>query len=102
MLRQILPEDGCAVAKCGVRGYDAGLSGAIRHEKISCGFVIVVPSWRFHWALTSGATHRSLSNPLEAKPDIPDKVLERTGELVEDAKDAIHEATRPVVDKLKK
>lgn len=43
-----------------------------------------------------------LSNPLESKPDIPDKVLERTGELVEGAKEAIHEATKPVTDKLKK
>lgn len=42
------------------------------------------------------------SDPFAAKPDIPDKVLERTGELVEDAKDAIHKATKPVEDKLKK
>ncbi|MBI3571066.1 MAG: hypothetical protein HY082_08185 [Gammaproteobacteria bacterium] len=42
------------------------------------------------------------SDPFAAKPDIPDKVLERTGELVEDAKGAIHKATKPVEDKLKK
>jgi len=43
-----------------------------------------------------------LSNPFAAKPDIPDRVIERTGSLLQDTKDAIHEATRPVKDKLKK
>ena len=41
-----------------------------------------------------------LSNPFAAKPDIPDRVIERTEKVIEDAKEAIHEATKPVRDKL--
>jgi hypothetical protein len=70
-------------------------------KKILAGFVIGA-ILAFPLGINFGRDAPLLSNPLKAKPDIPDKVLERTGELVEDAKDAIHEATRPVVDKLKK
>jgi hypothetical protein len=42
------------------------------------------------------------SNPFAAKPDIPDRVIERAGQTVEDAKEAIHEATKPMQEKLKK
>lgn len=43
-----------------------------------------------------------LSNPFAAKPDIADRVKERTGELLQDTKEAIHDATKPVKDKLEK
>jgi hypothetical protein len=42
-----------------------------------------------------------LSNPFAAKPDFSDRVKQRTGDLIEDTKEAIHEATKPVKDKLK-
>lgn len=40
------------------------------------------------------------SNPFAAKPDISDRVVERTGKVIEQTKEAIHDATRPVQDKL--
>ena len=43
-----------------------------------------------------------LSNPFVAKPDIPNRIVERTGNLIEDTKEAIHDATKPVQEKLKK
>lgn len=43
-----------------------------------------------------------LSNPFAAKPDIPDRVIERTGKTLDEAKEAIHEATKPMQDKFKK
>ena len=43
-----------------------------------------------------------LSNPFAAKPDITEKVKERTGELLKDTKEAIHDATKPVKEKLEK
>jgi hypothetical protein len=42
------------------------------------------------------------SNPFAAKPDIPDRVAERVGKTAEEAKEAIHEATKPVKEKLKR
>lgn len=42
------------------------------------------------------------SNPFTAKPDITERVKERTEELLKDTKEAIHEATKPVKDKLQK
>ncbi|MDO8704909.1 MAG: hypothetical protein Q7J84_08190 [Sulfuricaulis sp.] len=42
-----------------------------------------------------------LSNPFAAKLDFSDRVKQRTGDLIEDTKEAIHEATKPVKDKLK-
>jgi len=41
------------------------------------------------------------SNPFAAKPDITERVKERTGELLEDTKEAIHDATKLTMDKLK-
>ena len=43
-----------------------------------------------------------LSNPFAAKPDITERVKERTGELLKETKEAIHEATKPVKEKLEK
>jgi hypothetical protein len=43
-----------------------------------------------------------LSNPFTAKPDITQRVKERTGELLKDTKEVIHDATKPVKEKLEK
>jgi len=43
-----------------------------------------------------------LSNPFAAKPDLASRVKQRTGELIEDTKEVIHDATKPVKDKLTK
>jgi len=43
-----------------------------------------------------------LSNPFAAKPDITERVKERTGELLKDTKEAIHDATKPVKEKLER
>ncbi len=42
------------------------------------------------------------SNPFAAKPDITERVKERTGELLKDTKEVIHDATKPVKEKLAK
>ena len=42
------------------------------------------------------------SNPFAAKPDIKDRVVERTEKTLEQAKDAIHDATKPIKDKVKR
>ena len=36
------------------------------------------------------------SNPFAAKPDIPERLKERAGEMLKDTKEAIHGATEPV------
>ncbi len=43
-----------------------------------------------------------LSNPFAAKPDITQRVKERTGELLKDTKEVIHDATKPIQEKMKK
>ena len=43
-----------------------------------------------------------LSNPFTAKPDITQRVKERTGELLKDTKEVIHDATKPLKEKLEK
>jgi len=40
------------------------------------------------------------SNPFAAKPDIPERVIERTEKTLEQTKEAIHEATKPARDQL--
>ena len=42
-----------------------------------------------------------LSNPFTTKPDIADKVVERTNSFIEDTRSAIHAATEPAEDQLK-
>ncbi len=42
-----------------------------------------------------------MSNPFQAKPDIADRVIERTNSLIEDTKGMIHAATEPSEDQLK-
>ncbi len=39
------------------------------------------------------------SNPFAAKPDITDRVVERTGKTIDQAKEAVHEATKPIREK---
>jgi hypothetical protein len=39
------------------------------------------------------------TNPFAAKPDIPDRVIERTGKTIQDAKNVIHDATKPIREK---
>jgi hypothetical protein len=41
-----------------------------------------------------------LSNPFAAKPDLTERVKERTEEMLQDTREAIHEATRPAKEKL--
>jgi hypothetical protein len=41
------------------------------------------------------------SNPFAAKPDIADRVIERTGKTMDEAKGAIHDATKPLREKHK-
>lgn len=36
------------------------------------------------------------SNPFAAKPDIADRVVERTEKTLDQAKDVIHDATKPL------
>ena len=43
-----------------------------------------------------------LSNPFAAKLDIAAQVKERTGELLKDTKEVIHDATKPVKEKFSK
>ncbi|MHB8743510.1 MAG: hypothetical protein ACYC9L_10335 [Sulfuricaulis sp.] len=43
-----------------------------------------------------------LSNPFTAKPDITERIKERTEDILKDTKEAIHEATKPDQDKPQK
>jgi hypothetical protein len=43
-----------------------------------------------------------LSNPFATKPDLTERVKERTGEILKDTKEAIHDATKPAQEKLQK
>jgi len=43
-----------------------------------------------------------LSNPFAAKPDITERVKERTDEMLKETKEAIHDATKSTTDKLQK
>jgi len=42
------------------------------------------------------------SNPFATKPDITERVKERTEEMLKDTKEAIHEATKPAKEKMEK
>lgn len=42
-----------------------------------------------------------LSNPFNSKPDIADRVVERTNSLIEDTKSMIHAATEPAPEQYK-
>jgi len=64
-------------------------------KKYVVGFVIGVII-AFPLGINFGKDVPLFSNPFVAKPDIPDRVVERTEKVLEDAKEAIHEATKPV------
>jgi len=42
------------------------------------------------------------SSPFAAKPDIPERVIERTEKTIEQTKEAIHEATKPAREKMER
>lgn len=56
----------------------------------------------FPLGINFGKDEPLLSNPFAAKPDIAERVKERTGELLQDTKEVIHDATKPVKEKLEK
>ena len=87
----------------GIHDYD--LSGYTDNEDVMKKFVfglIVGAIIAFPLGINFGKDKPLLSNPLAAKPDIPERVKERTEEVLKDTKEAIHEATKPVKEKLEK
>lgn len=70
-------------------------------KKLLIGF-IVGGLVAFPLGINFGKDVPLLSNPFASKPDIPDRVVERTGKALDEAKGVIHEATKPIQDKLKK
>lgn len=70
-------------------------------KKFLIGFVIGLII-AFPLGINFGKDKPLLSNPFAAKPDLTERVKERTGELLKDTKEAIHEATKPVKEKLEK
>jgi hypothetical protein len=54
----------------------------------------------FPLGINFGKDKPLLSNPFAAKPDLTERVKERTGEMLQDTKEAIHDATKPVREKL--
>ena len=70
-------------------------------KKFLIGFVIGLII-AFPLGINFGKDAPLLSNPFAAKPDLTERVKERTGEMLKDTKEAIHEATKPVKEKLEK
>lgn len=70
-------------------------------KKFLIGFVIGLII-AFPLGINFGKDMPLLSNPFAAKPDITERVKERTGEMLQETKEAIHEATKPVKEKLEK
>jgi hypothetical protein len=64
--------------------------------------VVIGSAIAFPLGINFGKDVPLFSNPFAAKPDIPDRVIERVGKTAEEAKEALHEATKPVQEKLKK
>jgi len=64
-------------------------------KKYFVGFVVGIVV-AFPLGINFGKDVPLFSNPFAAKPDIPDRVIERTGKVLEETKEAIHEATKPV------
>lgn len=67
-------------------------------KKIFFGFVIGIII-AFPLGINFGKDVPLWSNPLAAKPDIADRVIERTEKTVEQAKGALHDATKPIREK---
>ena len=70
-------------------------------KKFLIGFVIGLII-AFPLGINFGKDAPLLSNPFAAKPDLTERVKERTGEMLQETKEAIHEATKPVKEKLQK
>ena len=49
----------------------------------------------FPLGINFGKDANLLSNPFATKPDLSERVKERAGELVQDTKEVIHDATAP-------
>lgn len=62
---------------------------------LAIGLVVAFPL-----GINFGKDKPLLSNPFAAKPDITERVKERTGELLKDTKEVIHDATKPAREKL--
>ena len=56
----------------------------------------------FPLGINFGKDKPLLSNPFAAKPDLAERVKERTGEVLQETKEAIHDATKPVKEKLER
>ena len=62
-----------------------------------CGLIIAFPL-----GINFGKDVPLLSNPFAAKPDLATRVIERTGNMIEETREAIHDATKPTRDGLPK
>lgn len=56
----------------------------------------------FPLGINFGKDKPLLSNPFAAKPDLTERVKERTGEALQSTKEAIHDATKPAREKLQR
>jgi hypothetical protein len=63
---------------------------------LAIGLVVAFPL-----GINFGKDKPLLSNPFAAKPDIAERVKERTGEVLKETREAIHDATKPVQEKMK-
>jgi hypothetical protein len=63
-------------------------------KKFVIGFVIGAVL-AFPLGINFGKDAPLLSNPFATKPDLSERVKERAGELVQDTKEVIHDATAP-------
>lgn len=68
-------------------------------KKFFFGFIVGVIV-AFPLGINFGKDVPLFSNPFAAKPDISDRVVERTGKALEQTKEAIHDATRPMQNNL--
>jgi hypothetical protein len=57
--------------------------------------IIVGAVIAFPLGINFGKDAPLLSNPMASKPDLSERVKERAGDLVQDTKEVIHDATAP-------
>ena len=70
-------------------------------KKFTMGFVLGLLV-AFPLGINFGKDVPLWSNPLAAKPDIPERIKERAGEVLKDTKEALHEATEPARKQVEK